>query len=59
MLAGKLDVSKDSQVVVIRDIYYERERNWLKTPEQLTSVLFIHVVLFRIHERGTRARPNS
>ena len=52
---------------------FGREKNWLKTPEQITSVIFLHVMLFRMHETDTatekeldnycitgdaRARPN-
>ena len=37
----------------IRGILYGRERNRLKTPEQITSVIYLHVTLFKIHEKDT------
>ena len=49
----KLGVSKNSQGVVIRDILYGRERNCLETSEQVTSILFLHVILFRMHKRDS------
>ena len=38
-----------------RDILYGRERNCLKTPEQLTCVVYLHVILVRMHERDAAA----
>ena len=32
---------------------YGRERNRLKTPEQVTRVIYLHVILFRMRERYT------
>ena len=49
----KLGVSKNIQGVVIRDILYGRERNCLKTSEQVTSILFLHVILFRVDKRDS------
>ena len=46
-------MSKNSQGVVIRDILYGRERNCLETSEQVTSILFLHVILFRMHKRDS------
>ena len=49
----KLGVSKNIQGVVFRDILYGRERNCLKTCEQVTSILFLHVILFRMDKRDS------
>ena len=32
---------------------YGREKNQLKRPEQITSIVYFHVILFRMHERDT------
>lgn len=37
----------------IRNRLYGRERNHLKTPEQVTRVLYLHVISFKMHERDT------
>ena len=35
------------------DILYTRERYRYKALEQITSVVYLHVILFRIHEKDT------
>ena len=35
------------------DILYRRERNLLKTTDQVTHVINLHAILFRMYERGT------
>ena len=37
----------------IRDIFYGRERNRLKTTVQVTQGVYPHVILFRMHGKGT------
>lgn len=32
---------------------YGREKSQLKRPEQITSIVYFHVILFRMHERDT------
>ena len=34
-------------------MFHGRERNSLKTPEQVTLLVYLHVILFRMHERDT------
>ena len=46
-------ISKGQQ---IRDILNGRERNRLKNPEQITSVAYLHIALFRIHKYSHRQR---
>ena len=45
------------KLLQLRDILYSRERNRLKTPEQVTRVICLHVILFRMHGRdATKAK---
>ena len=37
----------------IKDTFYGRERNSLKTPEQVTLLVYVHAILFRMHDRDT------
>ena len=37
----------------IRDILFARERNWRNLPEQITSVVYLHAILFIMHGRDT------
>ena len=42
-----------SKLPEIRNICYGRKRNHSKTPEQITSFVYLHVILFRMHEKDT------
>ena len=41
------------QQIKIKDILYERERSCLKIPDQIVDVVYLHIILFRMHERDT------
>ena len=40
----------------IRDILYGGERNYFKTPERITSFIWLQVILFKMHERDTSTK---
>ena len=43
----------------IRDILFARERNWRNLPEQITSVVYLHAILFIMHGRDTATETKS
>lgn len=38
---------------IVKIYCMEEKKNQLKRPEQITSIVYFHVILFRIHERDT------
>ena len=42
-----------SKLQQIRGIFYGRRRYCLRTPEEVTRVVYLHVTLFEMHKRDT------
>ena len=40
-------------------MYYAERKKYLKTPELITGVLYLHVILFKLHEKAKAKEKES
>lgn len=40
-------------------MYYVERKKYLKTPELITGVLYLHVILFKVHEKDQAKEKES